>query len=50
LGVETVAEMVENEKTVATVKECGIGFAQGYYFGRPSIEIGVLDKFNPKLY
>ena len=30
LGVETVAEMVENEKTVAIVKECGIGFAQGY--------------------
>ena len=48
LGVETVAEMVENEKTVAIVKECGIGFAQGYYFGRPSIEIGVFDKFNPK--
>ncbi len=49
LSVETVAEMVEDEKTVAIIKACGIGFAQGYYFGRPSIEIGVFDVSQPKL-
>ncbi len=49
LSIETVAEMVENEKMVAIIKECGIGFAQGYYFGKPSIEIGVFDMSQPKL-
>ena len=49
LSVETVAEMVENEKMLAIIKECGIGFGQGYYFGRPSTEIGVFAKTQPKL-
>jgi EAL domain-containing protein (putative c-di-GMP-specific phosphodiesterase class I) len=49
LSVETVAEMVENEQSVAIIKECGIGFGQGYFFGRPSTEIGVFTKSPPKL-
>ena len=49
LSIETVAEMVENEKTVEVVRHCGIGFAQGYFFGKPSTEIGVFDMSQPVL-
>ena len=41
LSIETVAEMVEDEKTLAVLKDCDIEFGQGYYFGKPSTEIGV---------
>ncbi|WP_456452073.1 putative bifunctional diguanylate cyclase/phosphodiesterase [Hydrogenimonas sp.] len=34
-GLEIVAEGVENEKQLAIIKELGIGYVQGYYFGKP---------------
>ncbi len=35
LGVQTVAEFVENKEVYEKAKECGIDFMQGYYFGKP---------------
>ncbi|MBT6119616.1 MAG: EAL domain-containing protein, partial [Rhodospirillaceae bacterium] len=40
LGIATIAEMVEDQEHLAVVRDCGIGFAQGYVFGRPSTDIG----------
>jgi EAL domain-containing protein (putative c-di-GMP-specific phosphodiesterase class I) len=40
LGIETVAEMVEDQTYLPMLKECGIPLAQGYYFGKPSFSIG----------
>ena len=40
LGIATIAEMVEDDEHLAVVRDCGIGFAQGYFFGRPSTDIG----------
>lgn len=39
LGIDTVAEMVEDRETVDLLRECKIPFAQGYFFGRPSPDI-----------
>jgi len=39
LGVQTVAEFVENDAVYNLVKECGIDFAQGYYIGKPTADI-----------
>ena len=39
LGVSTVAEMVEDEHTLAFVRDCGIHFVQGYVFGMPAADI-----------
>ena len=35
LDIVVVAEMVEDEKTVTFLRECGVQFAQGYLFGAP---------------
>ena len=35
LGKQTVAECVENERTLAIVREAGVNFAQGHYVGCP---------------
>ena len=35
LGKRTIAEFVNDEATVALLKEYGVDFAQGYYIGRP---------------
>jgi PAS domain S-box-containing protein len=35
IGVKTVAEMVENEETIAKLREIGIDFAQGFGISRP---------------
>jgi diguanylate cyclase (GGDEF)-like protein/PAS domain S-box-containing protein len=35
LGQKTVAEGVEDEETLATVRELGVDYAQGFYLGRP---------------
>lgn len=39
LGITTIAEMVEDEKHLEVIKECGFRFGQGYLFGRPSVDI-----------
>jgi EAL domain-containing protein (putative c-di-GMP-specific phosphodiesterase class I) len=36
LGLDVVAEYVENEATVRALQEMGVGYAQGYYYGYPS--------------
>lgn len=38
-GIETIAEMVEDEELASFLKECGIKFGQGWYFGKPSPDI-----------
>ena len=35
LGKQTVAEFVQNEKTLDLLKEYGVDFAQGHYLGKP---------------
>ena len=35
LGKTTIAEFVENEKTLEVLKDIGVDFAQGYYIGKP---------------
>lgn len=36
IGVETVAEWVEEKEQVDLLSKIGVTYAQGYYFGRPS--------------
>ncbi len=36
MGIQTVAEFVENEAIFQTVQEIGIDFSQGYYFAPPA--------------
>jgi EAL domain-containing protein (putative c-di-GMP-specific phosphodiesterase class I) len=35
MGIETIAESVENEATLARLQEIGVNYAQGYAVGRP---------------
>jgi len=35
LGLEVVAEQVEDEETLALLREMGVHYAQGYHIGRP---------------
>ena len=35
LGKRTIAEFVGDDDTLALLQDCGVDFAQGYYFGRP---------------
>ena len=37
LDIAVVAEMVGTEKTVEFLKECGVQYAQGYLFGKPTL-------------
>ncbi len=46
LGVETIAEMVQDRRCADLVQDCGVDYAQGYFFGRPSRH---LDTFANKL-
>jgi len=39
LNVETVAEFVESEEVLQLVREAGITYAQGYYIGRPTVDL-----------
>lgn len=45
LDIDTIAEMVEEEATVAFLTDCGIPYAQGYLYGKPSPDIF---SFEPK--
>ncbi len=38
LGLITVAEFVESEEVVDIVREIGVDWAQGYYYGKPQID------------
>ena len=35
IGVKTIAESAESEEIVATLRECGVNYAQGYALGAP---------------
>jgi len=44
LGMETIAEYVSSEELYLKVRELGVDYSQGYYFGRPeSLPISSLD-------
>lgn len=43
LGIDTIAEMIEQEKTIDLVRNCGVKYGQGYFFGRPSLDITSFD-------
>lgn len=34
-----IAEHIEDETTLLAIKQCGIGYAQGYYFSHPSAQV-----------
>ncbi|GGC59566.1 bifunctional diguanylate cyclase/phosphodiesterase [Marinobacter halophilus] len=38
-GMETIAEFVEDEETLKKLEDLGVGYAQGYYIGRPTPEL-----------
>ena len=44
LDIDTIAEMVEDQETVALLRECRIPYAQGYLFGKPLPDI---ESFEP---
>lgn len=39
LGVETIAEMIDSDEGFAFIKDCGVEYAQGYLFGKPSYDL-----------
>lgn len=36
MGIKTIAEFVENEKTLDLIKDYGVDYAQGYFIGKPA--------------
>ncbi|MEJ2509469.1 MAG: EAL domain-containing protein [Gammaproteobacteria bacterium] len=38
LGVTTIAEYVENERILDVVRDIGVHWGQGYYFGKPQVD------------
>lgn len=47
LGITTVAEMVEDRHTLDFLRDCGVGYGQGYLFGRPSLDISSFEAPRP---
>ena len=43
LGIETVAEYVENDEIAREIRRLGVDYAQGYAFGRPEPLTDVLE-------
>ena len=43
LGIETIAEFVEDEEIEATLKEMGVNYGQGYSIGKPAPFIETLN-------
>ena len=51
LGVETIAEMVDDEKGLKFIRECGVQYVQGYLFGKPNKDIKTFEKLRlPSLF
>jgi diguanylate cyclase (GGDEF)-like protein/PAS domain S-box-containing protein len=49
MNVLTIAEFVENEETLQTVRDIGVDYAQGYAIGRPcALEIALLKSADEK--
>jgi diguanylate cyclase (GGDEF)-like protein/PAS domain S-box-containing protein len=44
IGLQTIAEFVENEEIVERLKRIGINYAQGYHFGKPELLSDVLQR------
>jgi len=45
LGADTIAEFVQDDETLALLRELGVGYSQGYHTGRP----GPLEAILPQL-
>ncbi len=45
LGINTIGEMVEDEKTAITLWESGVHLGQGYFFGKPTLDEDELANF-----
>ncbi|MCP4934420.1 MAG: EAL domain-containing protein, partial [bacterium] len=43
MGMETIAEFVENEETIALLGTIGVDYVQGYAFGRPAPLLDILN-------
>jgi EAL domain-containing protein (putative c-di-GMP-specific phosphodiesterase class I) len=39
-GIETIAEMVEDQELADFLDECGVMYGQGWHFGKPAADIG----------
>lgn len=39
LGIQTIGEMVEDARTMWLLRDVGVPFAQGYFFGRPMPDV-----------
>ncbi|HEX9466459.1 MAG TPA: EAL domain-containing protein [Alphaproteobacteria bacterium] len=44
LGTATIAEMIETEAQARLITELGVGFGQGYLFGKPAPELAVVPR------
>jgi EAL domain-containing protein (putative c-di-GMP-specific phosphodiesterase class I) len=42
LGVTAIAEQVEDPETIDFLRECGVGYGQGYLFGKPMVDPDLL--------
>jgi len=48
LGVSTIAEMIDDERTLAFVRACGVEYVQGFLFGQPSADVSVFRNSIPR--
>ncbi|MEM7653289.1 MAG: EAL domain-containing protein, partial [Pseudomonadota bacterium] len=46
LGIDTIAERIEDQEMVDFLRGCGVEYGQGYYYGKPSPEASL--KLPPK--
>ena len=47
LGVETIAEMVDDRAGLEFIRDCGVQYVQGYLFGKPSTDVRVFRESRP---
>ncbi|SMO33042.1 PAS domain S-box-containing protein/diguanylate cyclase (GGDEF) domain-containing protein [Balnearium lithotrophicum] len=45
LGIKTIAEFVSDEEIFKIVKDLGVDYSQGYYFGKPESKDEILRKY-----